>query len=154
MLTPAFIINTEALQNQAKPQKTGALSSIRKKHLCPLVCPLMKVSENTTHICWLRAFLFWLENESVEEIENKKCKSSLPLAQIRLAHTPLPGRDPLSAFIFSSFHHTWHHAGFILAPAGSDTDIQGDSPCSDATNRFSRIAALYVASETSQLSQH
>lgn len=77
----------------------------------------MKVAENTTHIGLLRALLFWLENESVEEIENKKCKSFLPLAQIRLAHTPLPGRDPLSAFIFSSFHHTWHRAGFILAPA-------------------------------------
>lgn len=119
MHTPAFIISREALQNQATlPKDEHTLQHPEKKYLCPLVCPLMKVTENTTHICLLRAFLFWLENESVEEIENKKCKSSLPLCPDKTgAHTPLPGRDPLSAFIFSSFHHTWHHAGFILAQA-------------------------------------
>lgn len=82
--TPACIINREALQIRQTP-KRQAHTPTSWKYLRPLVCPLMKVTENTTRICLLRAFLFWLENESAEEIENKKCKSSLPLAQIRLA---------------------------------------------------------------------
>lgn len=82
--TPKLVLSTEALQIRQTPNRQ-AHTPTSWKYLRPLVCPLMKVTENKTHICLLRAFLFWLENQPVEEIENKKCKSSSPLAQIRLA---------------------------------------------------------------------
>ena len=86
----------------------------------------LKILKTQLAFCLLRAFLFWLDNESVEEIENKNWKSSSPLAQIRLAqaHTSAWQRSTpylqlflLFFFSFSSLYHTWHHAGIILPPA-------------------------------------
>lgn len=85
--TSHLVLSTYRHSKSAPPlppnRQTCTLASW--KSLQPLICPLVKVNENTTHMCLLRAFLFWLENESVEEIENKRCSSSVPLGQIRLA---------------------------------------------------------------------
>lgn len=106
----------------------------------------MEVTENTTHICLLKAFLFWLENESVEEIENKKCKRSLPLAQITLAQAHTSAwRGSTHCLHFSLFPPhlapCWHRPGTSLAKANNVAAIRGDSPCSDAVNQFSRNVA-------------
>lgn len=110
----AGIISEEALQLRQTPNR-WAHTQTSWMYLQPLICPLIKVNEITTHICLLRAFLFWLEVESTEETENKKCNSLLLLAQIRLveAHTSTWQQSTHGLCFCHSSYPSWHPGDFI-----------------------------------------